>query len=119
LVVIHFALEGHLRLIPRGDLDEIVSTSIPGSNPNKSKAARLHTFPLPDRFIEPGSQERDRTINIFAAIVMQEKAIIISDFSRMVRIHVISRNQSFMDFDIAVDTPVNIPVSTLDTMLIT
>lgn len=107
--MVHFVLEGNLGLIPRSDFDEIVSTSIPGSNPNKAKAARLHSFPLPDKFTELGSQDRDRTINIFAAIVMQEKVIIISDFSRMVRVHVISRNNYFLNFDIAVDSPVRFP----------
>jgi hypothetical protein len=104
--MIRFGLEGTLRLIPLLDFEAITSASVPRPNDDKAKAARLHSFPLPDRFKEPGSQDRDRTINIFAAILTQEKAIIITDFSRMVRLHVISRTHNFLDFDITVESDV-------------
>jgi hypothetical protein len=105
--MVHFALEGTLSLIPVADFQEITSSCCPGPNSDKAKAARLRSFLLPEKFKEPGSQEGSRTINIFAAIVMKEKAIIITGFSRMVRIHVISRTQNFLDFDIAIETEVS------------
>ncbi|KAJ6615848.1 hypothetical protein B0H10DRAFT_1949588 [Mycena sp. CBHHK59/15] len=104
LIMVHFGLEGNLQIIPVSDLTEIVRTSIPGPNTDKWKASRLCSFCLPEHFTEPGSQDKVRTINIFAAILMQEHAIIISDFSCMVRMHVISRNYNFLDFNIAIDS---------------
>ncbi|KAJ7017004.1 hypothetical protein C8F04DRAFT_1096190 [Mycena alexandri] len=90
-LVVHFDLEGNLLPMKRKDFDEIVATCVPGNNPKPAKAARLRSFLLPPKFIEPGARKKAaRKINIMAAVVMDEDVIIISDFSRMTQIHVVS-----------------------------
>ncbi|KAJ7223500.1 hypothetical protein GGX14DRAFT_658327 [Mycena pura] len=66
-----------IRLVPNADLFEITSVSQPGSNRNAAKAQRLRTFALPDRFITPHSQDKGRTVNILAAVIMEEISIIL------------------------------------------
>ncbi|KAJ6544913.1 hypothetical protein B0H10DRAFT_1836644 [Mycena sp. CBHHK59/15] len=90
ILVLHFGLEASMRIITLQDFNEIVSNCVPGPNKNRAKANRLRSFPLPQRFIVPGSAQTDRYINIFAAIIMGDHAIIFSDFSRLMRMHVIS-----------------------------
>ncbi|KAJ7448875.1 hypothetical protein B0H11DRAFT_2079818 [Mycena galericulata] len=81
ILVVHFHLEGNARLVSRGS---------------------LRSFPLPARFITPGSSTSPRTINVLAAIKMEKMAIIISDFSRMARLHVISSTRIFDSPDLDV-----------------
>ncbi|KAJ7191188.1 hypothetical protein GGX14DRAFT_407374 [Mycena pura] len=64
-------------LVPNADLFEITSVSQPGSNRNAAKAQHLRTFALPDRFITPHSQDKGRTVNILAAVIMEEISIIL------------------------------------------
>ncbi|KAJ6597339.1 hypothetical protein B0H10DRAFT_752917 [Mycena sp. CBHHK59/15] len=104
ILVVHFGLEGDTRLIPCRDFEEIVSTCQPGPNPNGSKAEHLRSFPLPSRFITPGSQDSSRTINILAAIIMEEYLIIFSDFCRITRLHVIGAERTFDAADLEVDS---------------
>ncbi|KAK7006736.1 hypothetical protein R3P38DRAFT_1700285 [Favolaschia claudopus] len=91
-LVCHFALEGNLLVLPRDDFEEIVASSVPGNNKNRSKANRLCSFPLPSYYLDPGARDRkdDFKINILAAVVMEEEVLIITDFSRMTQIHVVS-----------------------------
>ncbi|KAJ7131594.1 hypothetical protein C8R43DRAFT_849046, partial [Mycena crocata] len=89
-LVCHFTLEGNMKILKRADFDEMVSTCVPGNNPNAGKAGRLRSFPLLKKFIEPGARQKlVRKINILAAIVMDEDIIIISDFTRMTQVHVV------------------------------
>ncbi|KAJ7199941.1 hypothetical protein GGX14DRAFT_372584, partial [Mycena pura] len=104
ILVIHFGLEGYLHILSKGDYEEIISECRPGPNSNRAKADRLRTFPLPSRFITPGSSDVERTINILAAIVMEDAAIIISDFSRLTRLHVISSSRFFTAKDLEVNS---------------
>lgn len=69
---------------------------MPGPNANKTKASKLRTFLLPERFIEPGtSQRKKRTINILAAIVGSNFVWALVDFSRLTQFHVVSRTRQF------------------------
>ncbi|KAF7372546.1 hypothetical protein MVEN_00117000 [Mycena venus] len=104
ILVVHFGLEGFMHLLPRRDYEEIVSQCQPGPNSNRAKAKRLRTFPLPPRFTTPGSAESARTINILAAIEMDEHAIIVSDFRRLTRLHVISSTRIFDSSDLIVNS---------------
>ncbi|KAJ6578219.1 hypothetical protein B0H19DRAFT_1338284, partial [Mycena capillaripes] len=107
ILVIHFGLEGNLHLLPISDFIQIVSTCQPGPNPNAAKAKRLRSFPLPsscDRFTTPGSADSVCTIKILAAIVMEEYTIIVCDFSRIIRLHVISSTRIFGEHDLAVNS---------------
>jgi hypothetical protein len=106
IFVIHFGLEGNCRLMPRADFNEIVSQCQPGPNPDRAKVKRLRSFPLPARFTTPGSVESPRTINILAAIVMSDSVVIVSDFCRITRLHVISSARVFGEQDLEVNCEV-------------
>ena len=107
ILVIHFGLEGNLRLVPNADLFEITSVSQPGPNRNAAKAQRLRTFPLPDRFVTPHSQDKGRAVNILAAVIMEEISIIVCDFCRITRLHVISSTRIFDAPDLLVGSKVD------------
>ncbi|KAJ6477183.1 hypothetical protein C8R47DRAFT_985057, partial [Mycena vitilis] len=74
----------------------------PGANPSPAKAKRMRSFPLDARFSSLYSAEGERTINILAAIVMEKYVIIISDFARITRLHVISSARTFDAADLEV-----------------
>lgn len=86
----------------RSDFDDIIGqSSVPGSNTNKSKAAKLRTFVLPQRFTEPGThKDTKRTINIMAAIVGSNSVWALVDFSRLAQFQVVSRTRHFDDSDL-------------------
>ncbi|KAJ7797866.1 hypothetical protein B0H14DRAFT_3546691 [Mycena olivaceomarginata] len=93
-LICHFSLEGNMLLLSKADFDEIVSTCVPGNNKNPAKAKRLPSFPLPQRFVLPGARRKAvRKINILATIVMDEDVIILTDFSRMSQVHIMSSSQ--------------------------
>lgn len=86
----------------RFDFEDITSRCIPGSNGSVHKAAKMRTFPLPPRFIEACSRpDLERIVNILAAIVTKTQAIVITDFSRMTRLHVVSSTRIFEATDLA------------------
>ncbi|KAK7054100.1 hypothetical protein R3P38DRAFT_2854659 [Favolaschia claudopus] len=91
-LVCHFSLEGNIRGMARSDYEEMVAVSVPGNNPNKAKAQRLRSFVMPDRFVEAGARKKNKLykVNILAAIVMEKHAFIVTDFSRMTQLHVVS-----------------------------
>jgi hypothetical protein len=100
-LICHFSLEGNMLLLSKADFDEIVSTCVPGNNKNPAKAKRLRSFPLPQRFVLPGARRKAlRKINILAAIVMDEDVIIVTDFSRMSQVHIVSSSQILQSPDI-------------------
>ncbi|KAJ7247455.1 hypothetical protein C8J57DRAFT_962824, partial [Mycena rebaudengoi] len=66
----------------------------PGNNKNPAKAKHLRSFPLPQRFVHPGARRMFvRKINILGAIVMDQDVIILTDFSRMSQVHIVSSSQ--------------------------
>ncbi|KAJ7176819.1 hypothetical protein C8R46DRAFT_44716 [Mycena filopes] len=100
-IVCHFGLEGNLRPMKRIDFEDMVKTCVPGNNSNPAKARRLRSFPLPSRFIEPGARKKSaHKINIIAAVVMEEDVIIVTDFSRMAQVHIISSSSFFQQSDL-------------------
>ncbi|KAJ7235950.1 hypothetical protein C8J57DRAFT_1248054 [Mycena rebaudengoi] len=90
ILALHFGLEASLRIIPLADFNEIMSTCVPGPNPDRKKAKRLRSFPLPPHFIVRDLHRLSAAINIFAAIIMEEHVIIFADFSRLMRMHVLT-----------------------------
>ncbi|KAL1690058.1 hypothetical protein GGG16DRAFT_114408 [Schizophyllum commune] len=72
-IVFRFGPEGHLMRFTRKDFDEIISVDVPGTNKNKSKAARLRSFKVPKRFFV--------------------------DFARLVQMHVVSIGRHFVKGD--------------------
>ncbi|KAG6836640.1 hypothetical protein H0H93_005577 [Arthromyces matolae] len=100
-LLIHFGLEAHLVACSRRDYDDLVREDVPGPNEDPEKSQLLRSFVMPRRFIEPSSRHSDqpRFINIFAAFISAEKAFMIVDFSRLVRLHVISRDRPWTPSD--------------------
>ncbi|KAI1781794.1 hypothetical protein LXA43DRAFT_907703, partial [Ganoderma leucocontextum] len=93
-VRIHLGLEASICAMSLEDYRALTTQCRPGPNKNKAKAKKLRSFVLPTRFVVPGSPNwqcpQDRYVNVFAAVVCQDQAIVIMDFSRLVRLHVMS-----------------------------
>ncbi|KAG6836526.1 hypothetical protein H0H93_007135 [Arthromyces matolae] len=100
-LLIHFGLEAHLVACSRRDYDDLVREDVPGPNEDPEKSQLLRSFVMPRRFVEPSSRNSDqpRFINIFAAFISTEKAFMIVDFSRLVRLHIISRDRPWTPSD--------------------
>ncbi|KAJ7270160.1 hypothetical protein B0H12DRAFT_1310880, partial [Mycena haematopus] len=105
-LICHFDLEGNLRPMKRTDFDSIVAECVKGNNPDPSKAERLRSFILPTKFVEPAARQNKKVhkINIMAAIVMDDDVFIITDFSRMTRLHVVSCARILDDKDLQPDS---------------
>jgi hypothetical protein len=108
LTTFHLGLEAKVTIVSREDYDKLIANDCPGSNKNKTKAAKMRSFELHSDFIEPGSSSNaNRTINIFAAIVSESFAIILSDFARLIRMHVTSIDRHWTQEDLDVGSPVS------------
>jgi tricorn protease-like protein len=108
-VTISFGLEASVFILERDDYDEIISMDCPGPNPLKFKSEKLRSFMMPEHFIEDESRvngEKRRLINIFVAFVMETHVIVVSDFSRLIRLHVNSRCRMWMKEDLEVGSDV-------------
>jgi hypothetical protein len=93
-IVISLGLESHVMGMSLRDFEDITANDIPGPNSNGSKANKLRSFIVPDRFRVAGSSPKEkRTVNIMAAFVCEDYVWAIVDFARLVRIHVISRSE--------------------------
>jgi hypothetical protein len=91
LIVISFGLESSIIRFNRVDFDKIVAFCQPGPNTDKCKAKQLRRFAVPSEFVEPATNDSGgRSITIFAAIVGEQDVWALVDFSRLVRIHIIS-----------------------------
>lgn len=108
-MIISFGLEAHITGISRARYDEIVSKSIPGTNADSQKSALIRSFIFPEELIVPGSSaKRPRRINIFAAFLSDDWAWVLSDFARLVRMHVISRDRPWEASDFLPTSPVSL-----------
>ncbi|KAG6835918.1 hypothetical protein H0H93_013359, partial [Arthromyces matolae] len=66
------------------------------------KANRLRSFPLPPRFTDTNSsKKKKRTVNIFAAFLTATDAVVLIDFSRLIRLHVTSSPHIWQQSDFA------------------
>ncbi|EMD39381.1 hypothetical protein CERSUDRAFT_47298, partial [Gelatoporia subvermispora B] len=87
----HFGLEAIMLCVSLEDFLALTAKDCPGPSKDKTRAAKMRSFRVPERFYVPGSVDGgDRRINIFAAIVCDDCAFIALDFSRMIHMHVIS-----------------------------
>ncbi|KAJ7178255.1 hypothetical protein C8R46DRAFT_1029740 [Mycena filopes] len=106
-LVCHLGLEGNITSMSRTDFLLLVPPwrCIPGSNDDRAKAERMRSFLLADKFIDPGSRERDKTtITVLGAILTDAHAFVISDFSRLARFHVVSSSRKFTLADLHPDS---------------
>ncbi|KAK7014497.1 hypothetical protein R3P38DRAFT_3322091 [Favolaschia claudopus] len=61
---------------------------VPGANEDPDKAKLMRSFNLPAKFHESGARSMEKlTVNVFAAIVTRNTAIVFTDFSRLLRLH--------------------------------
>ena len=108
LTTFHLGLEAKVTIVSREDYEKLIANDCPGSNKNKTKAAKMCSFELHSDFIEPGSSSNtNRTINIFAAIVSESFAIVFSDFARLMRMHVTSIDRHWTQEDLNVGSLVS------------
>lgn len=88
--------------------DEIISKDVPGQNADKSKAEVLRTFEIPERFVNDKSANptKKRYVNVLAAMVSETEAVLVVDFSRLSRLHVISKDSAWEETDMDPSSPV-------------
>ncbi|KAG5332066.1 hypothetical protein C0989_007264, partial [Termitomyces sp. Mn162] len=104
-VTFNFGLEANVVQMTQDDLQLILAGDSPGPNPNKGKANRLRSFKMPERFIEPGSSDSNRMVNIFAAFISENTVFAICDFARLVRMHIISSPNMWTEEDMEINSP--------------
>jgi hypothetical protein len=80
--------------------DKLICNCIPGPNSDRRKAELLRTFTIPNEFSEDNSSPSNRTVNIFAAWISKDYVWVLVDFARLVRLHVISRDQVWTKADL-------------------
>lgn len=72
------------------DFLEIIPNDVAGPNNDPKKAEQIRTFLIPEKFIVPGSSDRrPRTVKIFVAFISLEWVYVMSDFSGLVRMHIL------------------------------
>lgn len=103
--VIH-SLEAHWVSIPVADYAELRTREVNGPNANRRKASRMRSFRQLDKYIEHDSTDKERLVTIHLAIVCDEFVWILLDFSRLARIHVMSRGTYWTADDLKPGTPV-------------
>ena len=111
-VSINFGLEACLYSVPLSIFQDLLANDSPGNNPDKRKAQRLRTFKFPRYLIEesrqaPEGKEDTQSINIFCAFIMKKKVILVSDFSRLIRLHITSISRFWTADDLAVGSHVS------------
>ncbi|KAH9924593.1 hypothetical protein B0H21DRAFT_826713 [Amylocystis lapponica] len=99
---LNLGLEASLLTMKRQDLEEILSQDVPGPNKSKAKAQKLRSFLVTNRFIVPRSQKtaKDRTLNIFAAVICEHVAFALIDFARLVTVEIISLSRHWEQSDV-------------------
>ncbi|KAF7335901.1 hypothetical protein MSAN_02327200 [Mycena sanguinolenta] len=100
VLVCHMSLEGNIRPMSRSDFDALVAVCTPGSNKDRIRASQMRSFVVPEQFIDPNSRGTGKTVNILAAIVTDNTAIVLMDFSRMSRVHIVSMSRKFVEADL-------------------
>ncbi|KII82931.1 hypothetical protein PLICRDRAFT_120079, partial [Plicaturopsis crispa FD-325 SS-3] len=96
--LLSFGLQSSIIGMPEPTYRELLSLEQDSTNTDSEKAKILRSFRIPDRFTIAGSADLgDRKINIFAVFVSIASAWVwvVSDFNRIVQMHVISRDKPF------------------------
>ncbi|KAJ7575226.1 hypothetical protein C8J56DRAFT_801950, partial [Mycena floridula] len=94
LMIISWGLEANLLPMSITDFNEILSSGCSGPDDDQGEVQQPRQFRIPARYnLENTSDEMFRHVRICAAFVTDTKAYAISDFSCLVRFHVISRTE--------------------------
>ncbi|RDB24436.1 hypothetical protein Hypma_008475 [Hypsizygus marmoreus] len=105
-LVVNFAVDASIIGMPVSVYDEIISQVIPGPNLSPKRAEIVRSFVIPERFkVEGSSPVTPRTINIFAAFISDDWVWTICDSTRLVRMHIISRDQPWKAEDFELNSP--------------
>ena len=96
-------------VLPTPVYQEIVSNDVSGGNHDPVKANLMRRFIIPDRFKVDYSHDWDsskpRTIRLYAAWVSDNWTYALSDFSGLVRFHVVSRDGGWSKADLDYRNP--------------
>src|ERR1700676_703846 len=107
MVQCHLGLEAHWVSMSQKQLDLLTSKCIPGPNKHKSKAEKMRSFQVPEEFIEPNSNHKTlRRCNVFLSLRSDSSAWALVDFSRLLHMHIISRDRPWSSEEFMVDSPV-------------
>ncbi|KAK7006897.1 hypothetical protein R3P38DRAFT_2466005, partial [Favolaschia claudopus] len=102
-LVCHLGLEATIIPMTVTDYRSLTApwNCVPGANEDPDKAKLMRSFNLPAKFHESGARSMEKlTVNVFAAIVTRNTAIVFTDFSRLLRLHVISSSTKFSAEDL-------------------
>jgi hypothetical protein len=87
---------------------EITHKCVPGPNKDRNKAAKMRSFPIPERFIEEHSKDKiNRVCNIFLALISDTNVWVLIDFARLVRLHIVSRDRPWIAEEFVPASPVS------------
>ncbi|KAJ3526413.1 hypothetical protein NMY22_g10175 [Coprinellus aureogranulatus] len=121
-------LEACLYVLPIAMFEELLEGDAPGPNKAKAKARRMRTFKFPTQLIEEtrraanqgkawrlrshfdkvrptlaaNGKPNKQSINMFCAFLTKTHAVVVSDFSRLVRLHVTSLSRFWTAEDLEV-----------------
>ncbi|KAJ3539846.1 hypothetical protein NMY22_g4552 [Coprinellus aureogranulatus] len=103
-VTLNLGLEACCHVFRLEDYYAILDGDGPGPNPDRKKAQRLRSFRLPENLIDAGASQRSTapSANIFCAFLTKHFAFVVTDFARLVRLHVTSRSTPWCADDLAV-----------------
>ncbi|KAI0737436.1 hypothetical protein C8Q80DRAFT_1276440 [Daedaleopsis nitida] len=98
----HLGLEGIITHVRRTDYERIIAQDTPGSSANKGKAEKMLSFIIPPDLTIPEARHKweGQHVEIFAAIVGQRDVFFLTDFSRMVRIDIMSLDRHWRQEDL-------------------
>lgn len=86
----------------RVDFDRITAVDSAGNNPDQRKAAQMRFFVIPPDLMEVGSREphNERGMTILFAVICKDRVFLLTDHSRIARIHVISLGRHWVADDL-------------------
>lgn len=100
-LVCHLGLEGNITAMDVEDFRLVVAECVPGPNKDPVKAAQMRSFVLPAKFREPTARSQEEsTTSVLGAIVTPQKAYVVTDFSRIACLHVVSSARKFTEQDL-------------------
>ena len=108
-MTISFGLESHIFGMKPELFWKIISNDVDGPNSDEEKRKCLRTFRIPDECIEKHSSDQyPRTVNIFAAFISSKWVFVLTDFVRLVRMHITSRDAIWTKEDFTVGSLVSV-----------
>lgn len=107
LATISLGLEAHWLGMDAAAFQSFLAGDCPGPNKDHKKANQMQTFSVPAQFIEDcSSPNKAQTLTIFLALISGDYVWALVDFSRLVRIHIISRAQMWTEYDLKTSSAV-------------